>query len=136
MKKVIAVVGAVLLVLAMLTVTAAPVFAADSTTQAQPAGQGANLGQKILIMVRLLLVQDETKVDTFLANARAANKITDDQEAKIKDFWAKHHEQFTRRVVKRVILSRLMRAQDGTKVHTFLIRQSLPGRFLGKTPTQ
>ena len=111
MKKVIAVVGAVLLVLAMLTVTAAPDLQ-PTLPQPQPAGQGANLGQKILIMVRLLLVQDETKVDTFLANARAANKNTDNQEAKIKDFWAKHHKQFTRRVVKRGILSRLMRAQD------------------------
>jgi len=46
------------------------------------------------ILVRLMVVQDESKVDAFLARVQAAGKITADQVTAIKTMWTNHHAQF------------------------------------------
>jgi hypothetical protein len=122
MKKKIAIIGAVLLVLVVLGVWAVPAFAADPPGSTAPSTLQVN---KVRILARLLLVQDEAKVDAFIAKARDADKITADQATKIKEFWTNHHQQFTRRVV----LTRLLLARDGAKVQAFLDKAVAAGKI-------
>jgi hypothetical protein len=122
MKKKILIIGAILLATIVFCVWAIPAFADDSTSSMPSSAPQVN---KIRILARLLLVQDESKVDALIAKALDADKITAEQAVKIKDFWTKHHQQFTRRVV----LRRLLRAQDGTKVQTFLNKAVAAGKI-------
>jgi hypothetical protein len=102
------------LTLIALFVMAIPVVAADSVVSTNP----AQLTQvnKAKILVRLLLVQNEAKVDAFIAKAVDANKLTESQATKLKDFWSEHHAHF----LKNVILIRLLKTQDESKVQAFL----------------
>jgi hypothetical protein len=113
MKKKIAIIGAILLVLVVAAVWAVPAFAADppgSTTQSNPQIN------KVRILARLLLIQDEAKVDAIIAKAQNAGRINEEQALKIKEFWTNRHQQFFRKVV----ITRLLWAKDGTKVQAFL----------------
>ncbi len=125
MKKKILIIGAVLIALVFLTIWAVPTFAADPG----PVAPGTLTAGKVRILARLLLVQDEAKVDTYIATAQTAGKITEEQAAKIKEFWTNHHQQFTRKVV----LTRLLWAKDGTKVQAFLDKAVASGKI---TPEQ
>jgi hypothetical protein len=62
------------------------------------------------------MVQDESKVDAFLAKAEEAGKITTDQVTTIKQIWTNHHEQFKRGSA----LIRLLQVKDGDKVQAAL----------------
>jgi hypothetical protein len=73
-------------------------------------------GKKRGKLVRLLMVQDESKVDAFLAKAKAEGKITVQQTANIKNIWANHHAQFAQGAP----LARLLQAQDIVKVQSYL----------------
>jgi hypothetical protein len=121
MKKKILIIGAVLLALVVLTIWAVPTFAADPG----PTTSGTLTAGKVRILARLLLVQDEAKVDVYIAKAQTAGKITEEQAAKIKEFWTNHHQQFTRKVV----LTRLLWAKDGTKVQAFLDKAVASGKI-------
>jgi hypothetical protein len=63
-----------------------------------------------------LYIQNEAKVDTLIARVQNADKITEEQAIEIKEFWTNHHKKFARKV----ILTRLMRAEDGVRVQAFL----------------
>jgi hypothetical protein len=54
--------------------------------------------------------------------------LTDEQAIKLKDFWTDHHQQFT----KRVVLTRLLWANDGTKVQAFLDNAAVAGKINGE----
>jgi hypothetical protein len=108
---IIAVASVTLIALFMMAV---PVLAADSVVSTNTAQ--ITQVNKAKILVRLLLVQNEAKVDAFLAKAVDANKLTGEQATKLKDFWSEHHTKF----LKNVILTRLLKAQDEYKVQAFL----------------
>jgi hypothetical protein len=96
------------------TVLAVPALAAGSSpppdpTQLTPANKPGAL-------IRLLLVQDQTKAFAYIAQAEAAGKITADQAVKIQDFWMAHHKQFAWNFV----LRRLLKAQNENNVKTYL----------------
>jgi ribosomal 50S subunit-associated protein YjgA (DUF615 family) len=115
MKKKFIILGVLILALAVLGVWAVPAFAAEGSGSGQTT-QNTAQGKKIGIIARLMLVQDEAKVDAFLAKAEAAGKITHDQSVAIKQAWTDHHTQFK----KGSVLVRLLQAKDVTKVQAFL----------------
>jgi hypothetical protein len=122
MKKKITIIGAILLVLVVAAVWAVPAFAADpagSTTQSNPQVN------RVRILARLLLIQDETKVDAIIAGAQNTGKITPERALKIKEFWTNRHQQFFRKVV----VTRLLWAKDGTKVQAFLDKGVAAGKI-------
>jgi uncharacterized glyoxalase superfamily protein PhnB len=121
MKKKIIIISSILLVIVVAAIWAVPAFA-DSSPGALALGTPK---AKIGALVRLLLVQDEAKVDTYIATAVKQGKLTSEQAVKIKDFWTAHHTQFTRRVV----VTRLLKAQDETKVKTFLDKAVSAGKI-------
>jgi hypothetical protein len=111
------------LTLVVLGMWAVPAFAADGVglpqaTQMTPAN-------KTGVLVRLLLVQDEAKVDAFIAKAEASGKLSTDQAVKVKDFWTANHAKF----VKNVILVRLLKARDESKVKAFLDKAVTAGKI-------
>ena len=115
MKKKFIIFGVLVLALIILGVWAVPAFAEGGSDPGQST-QNTPQGKKIGILVRLLTVQDENKVDAFLAKAKDAGKITGDQVTRIKKIWTNHHEQFKRGSA----LVRLLQVKDGDKVQTFL----------------
>ena len=115
MKKKFVILAVLLLTLVILGVWAVPALAADASGAAR-SKQNTAQGQKIGILVRLMLVQDESKVDAFLAKAEDAGKITAVQVTTIKQLWTDHHTQFK----KGSVLIRLLQAKDVTKVQTVL----------------
>lgn len=125
MKKNIALFGGILLILLVFTVWAVPVFAADGSDKTAAAIQSAPGWHKMRILGRLLLIQDEVKVDALIAKAVASDKLTYEQAIKVKDFWTKHHQQFT----KKVVIARLLRANDGDKVQAFLDKAESAGKI-------
>ncbi len=123
MRKKIAIIAAIVLAVAVIMVWAVPALAAKTDTA--QVTQSTQQGYKARVLLRLLLIQDESKVDALIAQAQTSGKITADQAVKIKDFWTAHHEQFTRKVV----LTRLIWAQDGSKVQAFLDKAVTAGKL-------
>ena len=121
-KKIIIVTLAVIAVIAAIAV-AVPVLADSNTTPTPPAQ--ITTTNKPGAIVRLLLVQDESKVDAYIAAAVADGKITSDQAVKIKDFWSAHHAQFARNV----FLKRLLQAQNESNVKAFLDKAVANGKI-------
>jgi hypothetical protein len=111
MKRKLTLIGIITLVLVLLAVWTVPVFAADPQQPAQ-----ITQANKARVLVRLLLVQNEAKVDAFIAKAVDAEKLSAEQAVKVKEFWTAHHAQFLRNI----ILGRLLRAKDQSKVQAFL----------------
>lgn len=114
MKRKILIIGSVVLALVVLGMLAVPALAADGVgltraTQITPSN-------KARVLVRLLLVQDEAKVDAFIDEAETVGKLNADQAVKVKDFWTAHHEKFA----KNAMFKRLLKAQDESKVKAFL----------------
>jgi hypothetical protein len=114
MKRKFALFGGMFLALVVLVILVVPVFAGDGSDGAQPATQSDQGWQKIRMLGRILLIQDEAKVDALIA--RAGDKLSAEQAARVKDVWTDHHQQFT----KKVIVTRLLWAKDGAKVQAFL----------------
>lgn len=122
-KKKIIIITVASLTMIALFVWAVPVLAADSGA-AQSAQTAPQLG-KVKVLFRLLLVQDEAKVDALLAKAVDAGKLTTGQAVKVKEFWANHHAQFA----KNVVLKRLLSAKDEAKVQEFLAKAVQAGKI-------
>ena len=76
-------------------------------------------------LIRLLLVQDQTKAFAYIAQAEAAGKITADQAVKLQDFWTAHHKQFAWNFV----LRRLLRAPNESNVKTYLDKAVANGKI-------
>jgi hypothetical protein len=111
MKKKLLILGMLLLSLGMPGFCAVPSFpqgAADSGQSPEVKNRGK--------MVRLLMIQDESKVDTFLAKVKGDGKITDRQAVNIKNIWKNRHAQFAQGAP----LARLLQVQDVIKVQEFL----------------
>lgn len=125
MKRKIALIGSMLLVIVVLAIWAVPAFADDGSGTTPPAAQGAQGFNKMKVLGRLLLIQDEAKLDALIAKAVDADKLTTEQATKVKDFWAAHHSQFT----KRVVMVRLLKAQDESKVQAFLDKAVTAGKI-------
>jgi hypothetical protein len=121
-KKKIIIIAVSSLTLLALLLWAVPVFAADSGA---PSAQNLPQAGHVKVLLRLMLIQDEAKVDALLAQAQQAGKLTVDQAGKVKDFWTQHHAQFT----KSAILQRLLKAADGTKVQQFLDKAVQSGKI-------
>lgn len=112
-RKIIIIVVGLMTLIALLAI-AIPAWAANSGATTNPTK--ITQVNKAKVLVRLLLVQDETKVDAFISKAENANKLTLEQGTKLKDFWTAHHAQF----IKNAVLARLLKAQDESKVQAFL----------------
>jgi hypothetical protein len=128
MKRKIALFGVIFLALVVLMIWAIPVFpvfAADGPGETTPATQCSQGWHKMKILGRLLLIQDEAKVDALIAKAVEADKLTDEQAVKVKDFWTNHHQQFG----KKVFLTRLIWVEDGAKVQAFLDKAEAAGKI-------
>jgi polyhydroxyalkanoate synthesis regulator phasin len=125
MKRKLALIGSIALVLVVLAIWAVPAFADDGSSSTPPAAQGAQGGNIMKVLVRLLLVQDEAKVDAYIAKAVDAGKLTAEQATKVKDFWTARHAKF----IKNVILVRLLKAQDQSKVQAFLDKAVTAGKI-------
>ena len=128
-KKIMIIVVSALTLIALLVI-AVPVVASDTATTTPPAQ--ITPANKAGVLVRLLLVQNEAKVDAFLAKAVAAGKITTDQSTKIKDFWTAHHGQF----LKNVILGRLLGRRTKVKFRHSWISKWRPVRFNRRRKTK
>ena len=125
MKRKIALFGGIFLALVVLTICAVPVFAADGSGETAPATHCAQGWHKMRILGRLLLIQDEAKIDALITKAVEADKLTDEQAVKVKDFWTNHHQQFG----KKVFLTRLIWVEDGAKVQAFLDKAVTAGKI-------
>ena len=121
-KKILIITLGVIAIIATLVI-AVPVLA-DSNTSPTPPAQITTTNKPGAI-VRLLLVQDESKVDAYIATAVADGKITSYQAVKIKDFWTAHHAQFA----KNVVLRRLLKAQNESNVKAFLDKAAANGKI-------
>ena len=121
-KKIFIIIVAAVVLISVL-VMAIPVFASDVAGSANPAT--ITQVNKAKILARLLLVQDEAKVDAFIAKAVTENKLTQDQAVKLKAFWTEHHTQF----LKNQILMRLLGAKDEAKVQAFLEKAVQAGKI-------
>jgi hypothetical protein len=127
MKRKFTIAGAILLVLAVLAVWAVPVLAADPPGGTRPAAPGDQQPGKVRILARIMLIQDEAKLDALIAKALEADKITDQQAARIKNIWTNYHEKFTRNIIG----TRILRAQDGARVKEFLDKGLAAGKITG-----
>ena len=122
-NKIIAV-GLAATILIVSLAWALPTFAATPGTVVQ-ATQDAARPSRAKALLRLLLIQDEAKVDSLIAGAVNSGKITAEQGTKIKAYWTEHHTQFT----SSVILKRLLTAKDETKVRAFLDKAGNAGKI-------
>jgi|WetSurMetagenome_2_1015567.scaffolds.fasta_scaffold64616_1 hypothetical protein len=121
-KKKIIIIAVASLTLVALLLWAVPVFAADSGA---PSAQNLPQAGHVKVLLRLMLIQDEAKVDTLLDKAQQAEKLTVDQAGKIKDFWTQHHAQFT----KNALLKRLLSAGNEARVQQFLDKAVQSGKI-------
>ena len=96
-KKKIIIIGLVVLALVTAIAIAVPVLA--DAANATPAPTQLTPVNKAGALLRLLLVQDQTKAFAYVSQAEAAGKITADQATAIDNFWTQYHTQFTKAVV-------------------------------------
>ena len=127
-KKIILIVSGVLLA-TILAFGVVPVAAAAGSDQTTPAAQQAHKGQ---MLQRLLVIQDETKVDALLAQGVANSKITTAQATEIKAFWTAHHSQF----IKAKIARGLLKVNDGAKLDAFLANAVSSGKITAERAAQ
>jgi hypothetical protein len=125
MFKKVLIIGSVVLSLMVLGAFAVPALAADPAGSGPAATQQINRVGKAVLMARLLLVRDEAKVDSLLAQAVTNGKLGSAQAEQVKAFWIAHHEQFTKRVAGRA----LIRVQDEAKLKDFLNKAVSSGKI-------
>jgi hypothetical protein len=116
MKRKIVLTSSIVLAIIVLAACAVPVFAASDAAGTASTTQGDQVFNKARILVRLLLIQDEAKVDKLIAAAVKADKLSDEQAGKLKAFWTRNHQQF----ISKVFIKRLLRMKDGAKVQGVL----------------
>jgi len=122
-KKKWLIIGLVVVALTAVFVVSVPVMAADASpptppTQITPANKPGAL-------IRLLLIQDQTKAFGYVEQAETAGKITSDQAIEIEQFWTLHHAQFAWNFV----LRRLLRVQNESNVKTYLDKAVANGKI-------
>ena len=122
-KKKWIIIGVIVLALITALAIAIPVYAA--TSNATPSPTQLTPANKAGALLRLLLVQDQTKAFAYVAQAEAAGKITADQATAVDNFWTEYHAQFT----KAVVLRRLLRAQNESNVKAFLDKAVANGQI-------
>jgi hypothetical protein len=125
MKRKIVLISSIVLAIVVLAACAIPVLAtgdAGITAAATHNDQGYS---KLKILARLLLIQDEARVDALIAGAVKADKLTGEQAVKVKDFWTKHHKQF----ISKVFIKRLLWMKDGAKVQAVLAKYEAAGKI-------
>ncbi len=122
-KKKIIIIGLVVLALVTAIAIALPVMA--DAGNATPAPTQLTPANKAGALLRLLLVQDQTKAFAYVSQAEAAGKITADQATAIDNFWTQYHTQFT----KAVVLRRLLRASNESNVKAFLDKAVANGKI-------
>jgi uncharacterized protein YwbE len=130
MKKKFLIIGVLVLAVVILGVWAVPALA-DGASGSAPATQNTQQVNQARILVRLMVVQDEAKVDAFLAKVQAAGKITAAQVTAIKTMWTNHHAQFKPGSP----LVRLLQVRDGAKVRLVLDKAVDAGK-LDKTQAE
>lgn len=128
-KKILIIVMVALVVIASLVI-AVPALAAGSSPPANPAQ--ITPANKPGALIRLLLVQNEAKVDAYIAEAVFNGKLTPDQAIKVKDFWTAHHKQFAWNFT----LRRLLRAQNESNVKVFLDKAVTDGKIKPEQETK
>ena len=121
-KKILITVMASLVLIASVVI-AVPALAASSSPLPNPAQ--ITSANKAGALVRLLLVRDEAKVDSYIAQAVSNGKLTAGQAVKVKDFWTAHHKQFAWNFV----LRRLLRAQNESNVKAYLDKAVTNGKL-------
>jgi hypothetical protein len=116
-KKKTILVTCMVLVVALVGVLAVSslAFAANSSGSTQSV-QSAPTMNKARVMVRLLMVQDESKVDALLKRAVDAKRLDEAQAHEIKGLWTDHHSQFAAGKP----LVRLLLIPNGARVQTLL----------------
>ena len=124
MKKRLLIIGVLVLTLMILAVWAVPAFA-DGASNSGQTTQNTRQVNKARLLVRILMIRNEAKVDAFLAKAESAGKLNADQVKNIKQIWTNHHEQFERGS----ILIRLLKANNGTNVRTVLEKAVAAGKI-------
>lgn len=124
MKKKTLIVIISMLLLVIIGVWAVPVFA-DEASNPPPTTQAVREAPRMRLLARLLLIQDETKIDAIIAKAEEAGKLNDEQAIKLKGFWTDHHEQFA----KKALLTRLIWANDGAKVQAAVDKAVAAGKI-------
>jgi polyhydroxyalkanoate synthesis regulator phasin len=113
-RKIIAV--SLIVAIAIFGIVAVPVFAADPAGSAPATEQGANWFGRGCLLGKLLLIQDEARVDSLLAAAVTNGKLTTEQSDKIKTFWTERHGPFS----KKVVLRGLIKIQDEARLQEIL----------------
>jgi hypothetical protein len=122
-KKKWLIIGAVVLAIITVLAIAIPVYAA--TSDATPSPTQLTPANKAGALLRLLLVQDQTKAFAYVDQAESAGKITADQATAVENFWTQYHAQFT----KAVVLRRLLRAKNESNVKAFLDKAVANGQI-------
>jgi polyhydroxyalkanoate synthesis regulator phasin len=97
-----------------------------SADPALPPAPGApayhiKLGQ----VIRLLSIRDQSKLEEFLDNAVTSGKLTQDQAARVEQFWVAHHGQFQ----KRQVVGAVLRIQDQAKLKDLLNQGMAEGKI-------
>jgi hypothetical protein len=122
-KKKWLIIGLVVVALIAVFVVSVPVLAADASPPTPPAQ--ITPANKPGAIIRLLLIQDQTKAFGYVEQAEAAGKITSDQAIEIEQFWTLHHAQFAWNFV----LRRLLSAQNESNVKTYLDKAVANGKI-------
>jgi hypothetical protein len=122
-KKKWLIIGAAVLVIITVLAIAIPVYAA--TSDATPSPTQLTPANKAGALLRLLLVQDQTKAFAYVDQAEGAGKITADQATAVENFWTQYHTQFT----KAVVLRRLLRTKNESNVKAFLDKAVANGQI-------
>jgi hypothetical protein len=123
MKKRLLLASGIVLAAVVLSAFAVPALA---QTREQPGTTQMQVRPGVKrVLARLLLIQNEARVDQVIAKAAESGKITGDQAIRIKEFWTDNHQSFKRQVV----LTRLIWAKDGAKVQAFLDKAVSAGRM-------
>jgi hypothetical protein len=122
-KKKWLIIGLVVVALVAIFVVSVPVMAADASPPTPPAQ--ITPANKPGAIIRLLLIQDQTKAFGYVEQAETAGKITSDQAIEIEQFWTLHHAQFAWNFV----LRRLLRAQNESNVKTYLDKAVANGKI-------
>jgi hypothetical protein len=123
MKKRLLLAGGIVLAAVVLFAFAVPALA-QTREEAGTAQTQLRPGVK-RVLARLLLVQNEARVDAVIAKAAESGKITGNQATRIKEFWTENHKSFTRQAV----LTRLIWIKDGAKVDAFLDKAVSAGKM-------
>jgi len=122
-KKIIITAVSSLILVSMLLWTI-PVFAADSEI---PSTQDLPRIGHVRVLPRLMLIQDEAKVDALLERLQSAGKLTEEQAGKIKNIWTQRHAQTVRHPILK--LRRLLTAENEARVQQFLDKAVQTGKI-------